>query len=98
MTDVRQEATVSKILFEEFMKPHGINAYKLARDIILPVSRIQAILHDTRKITVDTSVRLGKYFGVSDKYFLDLQTEIDIKNIKVRNEAVLARVKVLKRK
>ena len=69
---------ISEILLEEFMKPMGISAYRLAKDIHVPVSRIQAILADKRKITVDTSLRLGKYFGVSDRYFLNLQDDIDI--------------------
>ena len=74
--------TISEILIEEFMKPYGISAYRLAQDIHVPVSRIQDILHDRRKITADTSLRLAKYFGVSDKYFLDIQTDIDIRNLK----------------
>lgn len=86
---------ISEILIEDFMKPYGLTVYKLARDIDLPVSKVQGILRDTHKITVDTSVRLGKYFGLSDKYFLDLQNDIDIKNLKERYEAALARVKVL---
>ena len=86
---------ISEILIENFMKPYGLTAYKLARDIDVPVSRVQGILRDTHKITVDTSVRLGKYFGLSDKYFLDLQNDIDIRNLKERYEAALARVKVL---
>lgn len=86
---------ISEILIENFMKPYGLTVHKLARDIDLPVSRVQGILRDTHKITVDTSVRLGKYFGLSDKYFLDLQNDIDIENLKARYEAALARVKVL---
>lgn len=75
---------VSEILLEEFMEPFGISAYRLAKDINVPVSRIQDILHDRRAITVDTSLRLGKYFGVSDMYFLNLQNDIDIRNEKQR--------------
>jgi len=75
---------VSEILLEEFMEPFGISAYRLAKDINVPVSRIQVILHDRRAITVDTSLRLGKYFGVSDMYFLNLQNDIDIRNEKQR--------------
>ena len=71
---------MSEILREEFMEPYGISAYKLAHDINVPVSRIQDILHDRRKITADTSIRLGKYFGVSEGYFLSLQCDIDIRN------------------
>ena len=78
--------TVSEILIEEFMKPYGISAYRLAQDIHVPVSRIQDILHDRRKITADTSLRLAKYFGVSDKYFLDIQTDIDIRTLKLSEQ------------
>ena len=64
------------------MEPLGISAYRLAREIHVPVSRIQDILHDRRKITVDTSLRLAKFFGVSDKYFLDIQNDIDLREMK----------------
>lgn len=74
---------MSEILSEEFMIPYGLSAYKLAQEIHVPVSRIQDILHDRRKITADTSIRLGKFFGVSDRYFLDIQDDIDIRNTKM---------------
>ena len=64
---------ISEILRDEFMEPLGVSAYKLAQAIHVPTSRIQDILHDRRKITPDTSLRLAKYFGVSDRYFLDIQ-------------------------
>ena len=73
---------IGEILMEEFMVPNGISAYRLAQEIHVPVSRIQDILHDRRKITADTSLRLAKYFGVSDKYFLDIQNDIDVRNLK----------------
>lgn len=73
---------ISEILREEFMEPLGVSAYRLAQCIGVPVSRIQDILHDRRKITPDTSLRLGRFFGVSDKYFLNLQNDIDIRNLK----------------
>ena len=75
---------ISEILSEEFMIPFGLSAYKLAQEIHVPVSRIQDILHDRRKITADTSIRLGKFFGVSDRYFLDMQDDIDIRNTKMK--------------
>ena len=67
--------SIGEILQEEFMIPMGLSAYKLAQDIKVPVSRIQDILHNRRKITADTSLRLAKLFGVSDSYFLDMQNE-----------------------
>ena len=86
--------TISEILIEEFMKPYVISTYRLAQDIHVPVSRIQDILHDRRKITADTSLRLAKYFGVSDKYFLDIQTDIDIRNLKLSEQEELDSIPV----
>lgn len=84
--------TISEILREEFMEPLNISAYRLANDIHVPVSRIQDILHDRRKITVDTSIRLGIYFGVSDRYFLNMQNDIDIRNARRDAKDELARI------
>ena len=83
---------MSEILYEEFMEPLGISAYRLAHDIDVPVSRIQDILHDRRKITVDTSLRLARYFGVSDRFFLNLQNDIDIRNMKIQMNEDLDRI------
>ena len=77
---------ISEILLEEFMNPLQISAYRLAMDIHVPTSRILEILHDKRKITADTSIRLGRYFGVSDSYFLNLQSNIDIRNELLRRK------------
>ena len=86
--------TVSEILREEFMEPLGISAYRLAQSINVPLSRVQDILHDRRKITADTSLRLAKFFGVSDRYFLDLQNDIDIRNLKIQLANEIAKIPV----
>lgn len=83
MSKIIKTPKISEILLEEFMEPLGISAYKLAKDIDVPVSRIQDILHDRRKITIDTSLRLAKYFGLSDRYFINLQNDIDTRNAKL---------------
>ena len=70
---------ISDILREEFMIPYSLSAYRLAREINVPISRIQDLLHDRRKITAETSIKLGKYFGLSDDYFLNLQNSVDIR-------------------
>lgn len=72
--------TVGEILKEEFMEPLNISAYRIAKEIDVPTSRIQDIIHNRRQITVDTSIRLGRLFGVSDRYFLNMQNDIDIRN------------------
>ena len=74
---------ISEILKEEFMTLYSLSAYRLAKEIDVPVSRIQDILHDRRKITAETSIKLGKLFGLSENYFLNLQTDIDIREAKL---------------
>ena len=76
---------ISEILKEEFMIPFNLSAYALAKAIHVPESQVQDILSNYRKITVDMSIRLAKFFGVSDKYFLNLQNDIDIRNAEAEN-------------
>lgn len=95
MENIIKTPKISEILLEEFMQPLGISAYKLAKDINVPTSRIQDILKDKRKITVDTSLRLARYFNVSDKYFLNLQNDIDIRNALVSMNNELENIKSL---
>lgn len=93
MENIIETPKISEILLEEFMQPLGISAYKLAKDINVPTSRIQDILKDKRKITVDTSLRLARYFNVSDKYFLNLQNDIDIRNTLLTMNSELNNIK-----
>lgn len=86
MDEFIKTPTMSEILKEEFMKPMNLTAYKLARSIDIPVSRIQAILDDEQKITLDVSSRLAKFFGVSDVYFLDLQSNLDVRTNTATNK------------
>jgi addiction module HigA family antidote len=88
--------TVGEILYEEFMEPAGITAYRLAKDIHVPISRIQEILANKRKITVDTSLRLAKYFSLSDRYFLEIQNDIDVRNAKMAMEDDLVTIPVFR--
>ena len=64
MSDFIETPTIGEILSEGFLIPLGISAYKLAQEINVPTSRIQDILHNRRKITVDTSLRLAKFFWI----------------------------------
>ena len=87
--------SVGEILKEEFMEPLGISAYKLAKDIFVPISRIQDILHGRRGISADTALRLSKYFGVSERYFLNLQADIDLRNEKAAHADELDRIEAV---
>lgn len=82
MVDFIITTEIGEILVEEFMKPMNLSAYALAKAIHTPVSRVQDIIHGRRKITADTSLRLARYFGVSERYFLDMQNDIDLRNLR----------------
>ena len=86
---------IGEILKKEFMEPLRLSAYRLAKDIDVPVSRIQDILHDRRKITAETSLRLGRYFGVSGRYFLNLQIDIDLREAEHLFRDALSKIKPL---
>jgi len=67
-----------EILMEEFLKPMGISQYRLAKDINVSPRRINEIVHEERCITADTALRLGRYFGVSPQFWLNLQAHFDL--------------------
>ncbi|MBL7224354.1 MAG: HigA family addiction module antidote protein [Candidatus Brocadiae bacterium] len=67
-----------EILLEEFLRPMGISQYRLAKDISVPPRRINEIVHGKRSVTADTALRLSRYFGLSDRFWLNLQTHHDI--------------------
>ncbi len=80
--DTIKTPTIGKILKEEFIEPHNISPYRLAKDINVPTSRILEIIHGKRRITVQTGLKLARYFGTSDKFFINLQTNVDIREEK----------------
>ena len=67
-----------EILLEEFLKPMDISQYRLAKSTSVPARRINEIVHGKRSITADTALRLSKYFGMSDRFWMNLQTRYDL--------------------
>ena len=67
-----------EILMEEFLKPMAISQYKLAKDISVSARRINEIVHGKRSITPDTALRLSRYFGLSDRFWINLQARYDL--------------------
>ena len=67
-----------EILLEEFLKPMGISQNKLAVDIGVPPRRINEIVREKRRITAETALRLGRYFGISAQFWLGLQMDYDL--------------------
>jgi antitoxin HigA-1 len=70
--------TPGEILHEEFLKPMEITQYRLAKDLGVPARRITEIVKGGRAITADTALRLGKYFGMTPEFWLNLQTHYDL--------------------
>ncbi len=67
-----------EVLLEEFLEPMGISQYRLANDISVSPRRINEIVHGKRAVTADTALRLSRYFGTSDRFWLNLQTGYDL--------------------
>ena len=67
-----------EILLEEFLKPMDISQYRVAKDISVPARRINEIVHGKRAISPDTALRLARYFGLSESFWINLQSRYDI--------------------
>jgi len=78
-----------EILLEEFLIPFDISAYKLAKDIGIPQTRVSEILKGNRRITADTALRLSKYFGNSAKFWLGIQDDFDLEEESIAKESSL---------
>jgi addiction module HigA family antidote len=79
-----------EVLGEEFLKPLGVSAYRMAKEVGVPATRVSEILHGRRSVTADTALRLARYFGTSAKFWLGLQEDHDLE------EESLAKAKELK--
>lgn len=84
--------TPGEILLEEFLKPMGITQYRLAKEIGVPQRRIGEIVAGKRAITVDTGLRLSKFFGMSEGFWTGLQLDYDSANAKDNLGTVLSSI------
>jgi addiction module HigA family antidote len=77
-----------EILLEDFMKPAGISINGLAVQLRVPVTRISTIVNETRSITADTAMRLGRYFSTTPEFWMNLQSryDLDVASDSVRKE------------
>src|SRR5437773_2893795 len=67
-----------EILLEEFLRPMGISQYRLAKDVSVPPRRINEIIQGKRAVSADTALRLSRFFGTSERFWLNLQTRYDL--------------------
>lgn len=85
-----------EILSKEFLVPFNITAYKLAKDIEIPQTRVSEIIKGNRRITADTALRLSRYFGNSAKFWLGLQDDFDIEEQISTKGSLLKSIKAIK--
>lgn len=81
-----------EVLREEFLIPLGIKAHALSMALQVPAPRIHEIVHERRSVTVDTAMRLAKYFGTSPEFWLGLQTDYDMVIARATMSEALARI------
>ena len=81
-----------EILLEEFLKPMGITQYRLAKEIGVPQRRIGEIVAGTRGVSVDTGLRLARFFGVSEDFWIGLQSDHDREMTKQAMSSTLAAI------
>ena len=97
MAKLLEEIHPGEILLEDFMKPMGISARKLSADIDVSPSRISEVVNGTRPITADTALRLGIYFDMEPRFWLNLQTEYDMRVVaREQQKAIRRRVRVFR--
>lgn len=77
-----ENSTPGEILLEDYMKPMGLTQNALARALGVPPRRVNEIIHGKRAVTLDTSLRLGRYFGQSPSFWLNLQTKCALRKAK----------------
>jgi addiction module HigA family antidote len=85
-----------EILYEEFLRPLGLTQYRLAKNLGVPARRINEIVQGKRAITADTALRLARFFGNSERFWLNLQTAYDLEREKDNlGDRLLEEVKVM---
>jgi antitoxin HigA-1 len=84
-----------EILLEEFLDPLGVSQYQLARSIRVPARRINEIVHGQRRVSADTALRLARYFGTSERFWVNLQARYDLELEKDRLRSVLDEIQPL---
>ncbi len=96
MIDTMSPIHPGEILQEEYLEPLGVSQYRLAKVVGVPPRRINEIVHGKRGISTDTALRLARYFGTSERFWLNLQSRYDIEVARDRLAATLARIEPLR--
>ena len=82
-----------EVLREEFLKPMGLSVYRLAKEIHVPAPRVNDVVLEKRGITADTAVRLARFFGTSEQFWMNLQASYDVRKAKAELAKELGKIK-----
>ncbi|MGB9234003.1 MAG: HigA family addiction module antitoxin [Terriglobales bacterium] len=89
----RWQVHPGEILREEFLKPMGLSAYELAKRLLVPAPRVNDIVLERRGVSADTSVRLARFFGTTEQFWLNLQAAYEISKVKAEHAAEIERIR-----
>ena len=85
---------IGDILRDEYLEPLNLTAYRLAKEINVSTSTILDLIHNKRKISVEMALRLSKYFGNTSKFWLNLQNELDLREMKIKMTKELEKINI----
>jgi addiction module HigA family antidote len=89
--------TLGEILKDEFLDPLNITPYRLSKELNVSTSTILDLVHNKRKLTTEMALRLSKYFGNSYKFWLNLQNEIEVREIEIKKGNELNKIKAMEK-
>lgn len=90
--DLIETPKIGEILKEEFLDPLGITPYRLSKELNVSTSSILDLIHNKRKVSVEMALRLSKFFGNSHKFWINLQTELDVRETKIKLEKEIEKI------
>ena len=92
MTDAIPTPTIGEILEEEFLQPLAMTPYRLSKELHVSTSTVLDLLHGKRRLTTDMALRLSKLFGTSERFWINLQANVDVRNRKAEMEPELEKI------
>ena len=92
MTDAIPTPTIGEILQEEFLQPLAMTPYRLSKELHVSTSTVLDLVHGKRRLTTDMALRLSKLFGTSERFWINLQANIDVRNRKPEMEPELEKI------
>ncbi|TVR90565.1 MAG: addiction module antidote protein, HigA family [Spirochaetaceae bacterium] len=92
MTGAIPTPTIGEILQEEFLQPLAMTPYRLSKELHVSTSTVLDLVHGKRRLTTDMALRLSKLFGTSERFWINLQTNIDVRNRKPEMEPELEKI------